>query len=107
MSEPVHSIFGHYMYKENKYRYSKFKTKKALLKLDTSDMFELAFFFAEEKTIIATKITDEGFPSFDIVVASPDYEMTFEEYEELITVEKLYETIFNSVDFKEKNDCWN
>ena len=88
-------------------KYSKFETKKALLKLDTSDIIGLAFFFAEEKPIIATKVTDEGFASFDLVVTSPDHDMTFEEYEELLTVEKIYETIFNSVDFKEKNDSWN
>lgn len=94
------------MYNQNN-KYSKFETKKTLLKLDTSDIIGLAFFFAEEKPIIATKVTDEGFASFDLVVTSPDHDMTFEEYEELLTVEKIYETIFNSVDFKEKNDSWN
>lgn len=94
------------MYNQNN-KYSKFETKKALLKLDTSDIIGLAFFFAEEKPIIATKVTDEAFASFDLVVTSPDHDMTFEEYEELLTVEKIYETIFNSVDFKEKNDSWN
>lgn len=88
-------------------KYSKFETKKALLKLDTSDIIGLAFFFAEEKPIIATKVTDEGFTSFDLIITSPDHDMTFEEYEELLTVEKIYETILNSVDFKEKNDSWN